>query len=162
MVISHIPGKDLHLAAQAAEGRRMENPIAVPLERTAIRVLGLRMLSPLSIARMHRIAGKQSLLALLPIRSRIAKVGLLHLKIAFSWVLHYRQVVSMDDLFVRALAQDLGDPIRMASANHLHLLGIVIAQTPGDLSSRSVYQRHNVPFAKIAGDLQDPDGQQTA
>jgi hypothetical protein len=68
----------------------------------------------------------------------------------------------MDDLFVRALAQDLGDPIRMASANHLHLLGIVIAQTPGDLSSRSVYQRDNVPFSKIASDLQDPDGQQTA
>ena len=68
----------------------------------------------------------------------------------------------MDDLFVRALAQDLGDPIRMASANHLDLLGIVIAQSPCDLISHGVDQGHNVPFPKIAGDLQDPNGQQTA
>ena len=64
MVVAHVAGEDLHLPAQAAEGARMHDPVAVALERPAIRMLGLGMLAAPRIGAMQGITGQQHPLAL--------------------------------------------------------------------------------------------------
>ena len=64
VVVAHVAGEDLHLAAQAAKGRRMDNPVAVALVGPAIGVLGLRMLAATRGGARLRVAGEQGRFAL--------------------------------------------------------------------------------------------------
>ena len=78
VIVTHVAGENLHLAREPAECGTMQNPIAIALEWTSIRMLVLGMLATLGITGMHGVAGKQHALALVPVGFRIARVGLLH------------------------------------------------------------------------------------
>ena len=44
-VVAQVAGEDLRLAAQTAKGRRVQNPVTIPLKRTPVRVVRLGVLA---------------------------------------------------------------------------------------------------------------------
>lgn len=78
VIVPHIAGKDLHLAAQSPKRRAVKNSIAIPLKGTAISMLGLVVLPPLGIDRMHGIGGEQMPFSFLPRVSRLLIARHLH------------------------------------------------------------------------------------
>ena len=60
MIVAHLPGEDLHLAAEAAKGRRVDDPVAIALKWSAIRMLLFRMPASARVAAVHGIGGQQA------------------------------------------------------------------------------------------------------
>jgi hypothetical protein len=63
MIIAHVAGKNLHLAAESAERGRVDNAIPIPLKRPAIWMFDLGVLAAAGIGAVHRIASEQEPLA---------------------------------------------------------------------------------------------------
>ena len=63
VIVAQFAGEDLRLGAQPAIGRTMHDAVAVALKRTAIRMVGLRMLAPALIGAVHGVGGQQNRLA---------------------------------------------------------------------------------------------------
>ena len=63
VIVPHLAGEDLHLAAQPAKRRRVHDPVAVALKRPPVRMLLLRMPPPPRLRAMHRIPRQQTRLA---------------------------------------------------------------------------------------------------
>ena len=57
-VVGVAAGEDLGLVLQAAERARVDNAVAVALERIAVGMRRLRIAAPAGIFRMHRVAGE--------------------------------------------------------------------------------------------------------
>jgi hypothetical protein len=59
VIVAHLAGEDLHLAAQAAERAAMHDPVAVALERPAIAMLRLGVPAAARVGAVHRIGRQQ-------------------------------------------------------------------------------------------------------
>ena len=64
VIVPHVPGEHLHLAAQATERRTVQDAVAVPLVRGAIRVVRFGVFASSRVDTVHRVGRQQQRFAL--------------------------------------------------------------------------------------------------
>ena len=75
MVVAVVASKHLRLVGQPAKGRRMHDPVAIPLVGAAMRMHRLRMHPAGRLRRMHRPRSQQRGLPLTPFKHRPLPLG---------------------------------------------------------------------------------------